>query len=588
MGRRARQLGFTVALLIAAWLWWWEPVPAPPLPPGSEPSASRSVASEPADDGEAQPGPSKAGATAPPPSAACTPHAAASCHEGDLYWLDSCGVVGELKESCQGRGCAADSCKPARAAHNACGRTSAYGECSGDVAEACIGEQLVRVDCASRGGRCVMTGEGAVCMPRDDAHGCKGYEPARCEGDKLTLCVDGRWQSVDCAARRASCSERGASAHCEAPTVVGLAPLGLASEQCNDRDDDADGHVDEDGACDEVALVAFVPEGAQLANLDARMTEELAILNRVFAPTRFRWARTREAPARYRVFEPRHMEQAASALGQSESRYQAPGKAASSGEPGLPFYVPVLFAEKLKVDPPKSGMSTLPNARCGGVRVSDAPSPVSGLIVLTEARQPETLTHELGHYLGLCHTHEQIARLAVQADGVELCERTGDSICDTADDPGPPGCFQAGQCELMCRDGSRPDPFNIMSYYLGCRRVLTPEQLAEAARNLTLRKAWFRCQDPRACPCDPKLKAACPAEMSCHPTGSGDAPWWCELDGVGAPGTACGDASQCSARAFCLAGAGSSARCVRPCDDEPGCTCMDVGLPVRVCAQDLR
>ena len=586
MPPRARQLGFAIALLAAALLWWWNPVPAPP-PPNAEPQPERR-APEP-ERAERGPAPSqgKAGQPAPPPSAACAPRAELACHEGDVFWLDSCGHATELKERCEGRGCSAAHCQAA-ARERACGRTSAYGDCDGEVAEACIGEQLVRVDCASRGERCVMTSEGAVCLPRDDKHGCRGYEPARCDGDKLTLCVDGRFRTIDCAARRARCSERGVSAHCEASSLPALPALGLASERCNDLDDDGDGHIDEDGACDEVPLVAFVPQGARLANLEQRMADELAILNRVLAPTRFRWDRTREAPARYRTFEPRYMEQAANTLGQSESQFYMTSHPSGSGATGLPFYVAVLFAEKLKVEPPKSGMSTLPNARCGGVRISDAPSPVSGLIVLTEARQPETLTHEMGHYLGLCHTHEQVERFSVQADGVELCERSGDSVCDTPTDPGPPGCFQAAPCELMCRDGSRPDPFNIMSYYLGCRRVLTPEQLTEAARNLALRKAWFRCQDPRACPCDPKLKAACPAEMSCHPGGSGDAPWWCELDGVGTPGAPCTDASHCGTRAFCLGGASSGARCVRPCEEEPGCGCVDVGLSVRVCAQDLR
>ena len=586
MGRRARQFGFAVALLAAALLWWWDPT-APPYPPGSQPEARHTAQEDTKVNAVPAPSAGTAGAPASPPSAACTPRAERSCHEGDVYWLDRCGTVTELDERCEGRGCAAGRCKPPSAAPNACGRTSAYGECVGDVAEACVQNQIVRVDCASRGERCVMTSEGAVCLPRDDAHACRGYEPARCEGDKLSVCVDGRWQSIDCAARRASCTSQGAYAHCEAPSLSLLPPLGLPVEQCNDVDDDKDGHVDEGGACDEVPLVAFVPQGAHLLNLEPRMSDELTILNRVFAPTRFRWAKTREAPAKYRTFDTRNVESAAKTLAQSESKFRPGQTAAAGGDEPLEFYVAVLFAEKLKLDPPKSGISTLPNARCGGVRVSDTPSPVSGLIVLTEARQPETLAHEMGHYLGLCHTHEQVGRLAIQADGLELCERTGDSICDTADDPGPPGCFQAAPCELMCRDGARPDPFNIMSYYLGCRRVLTPEQLTEAARNLTLRKGWFRCQDPHACPCDPKLKSACPAEMSCHPTGSGDAPWWCQLDGVGSPGTGCHDASQCSARSFCLGGA-DSARCVRPCDEEPGCTCLDVGLPVRVCAQDLR
>jgi Pregnancy-associated plasma protein-A len=256
--------------------------------------------------------------------------------------------------------------------------------------------------------------------------------------------------------------------------------------------------------------------------------------------------------------------------------------------------VAVLYAETLSVDPPKAGVSTLPNSRCGGIRISDQPSPPSGLIVVTEARQPETLAHEMGHYLGLCHTFEQVARFAVQnTSGVSDCERTGDGICDTPVDPGIPACFRTGfSCELECHAGEHPDASNIMSYYIGCRRALTQEQLAEAARNLALRRGWFRCLDPRDCPCDPTLKTACPLEMSCHPAGSAsnESGFACELDGSGEPGTFCKAASQCSARALCVGGstAGSAGRCVRPCDGEPGCTCMDVGLGLRACAEDLR
>jgi hypothetical protein len=509
-----------------------------------------------------------------------------ACHQGDVYWFDSCGQATERFESCEQRGCEDARCK-AQAATSECGRTSAYGQCSGKVAEACIQGKLVRVDCALRRERCVMTSEGAACLPLDEKNGCRGDEPARCEGDKLKLCVDGVYQAIDCAARHAHCSEHGTVTQCEADPVLALPQLGPAAEErCDNLDNDADGKIDEGDACAEVPLVAFVPEGAALADHELRMQQDLAILNQVLAPNRFRWARVRKAPASHRKFDPKNLEVAAASLSQSESSF-LPAPAASEEAP-LPFYVPVLYTEELKLQPPKSGLSTLPNARCGGVRISDIPSPVSGLIVLAESRQPETLAHEMGHYLGLCHTHEQIARFAVSTDALPECERTGDSMCDTPFDPGPTSCFQAEPCELSCRDASRPDPFNIMSYYLGCRRGFTPEQLKEAARNLQLRRKWFRCQDPHACPCDPSHKTACPPEMSCRPSGPVAAQWLCGLDGASLPGTLCEDSAQCANRAFCVSSSQSTgARCVRPCEGEPDCTCLDVGLPVRVCQQDL-
>jgi hypothetical protein len=591
--QRRRQFGFALALLVAGLLWWWDPAARAPAREPHErslqvltgrPDAAVSLPTRPART-----------SLSPPPLAAdvCEERADLDCHDGDVYWFDSCGRPADREEDCQGRGCEDAHCQRPEQARSPCGTVDPAGECSGSVAQACVQGQLVRIDCASRRARCVMTSEGAACLPLDDKLACNPLEPARCEGDQLRLCVDGRLRILDCAARNASCVADGGGAHCEAKPglpLLGLQPL--HGEVCDGRDNDDDGRIDEDGSCETVPLVAFVPQGARLLDLEARMENELQILNRVYAPIQFRWALTREIRTSYRSFDPRNMEAAASELAQSQSRFyqqrHPPLLAASPEAANFDFYVAVLYTEKLEMDPPKSGISTLPNARCGGVRVSDVPSPVSGLIVLSEARQPETLAHEMGHYLGLCHTHEQVDRFAVVSADLPRCERVGDSICDTPDDPGAQSCYRIGPCELRCHADEHPDAYNIMSYYFGCRRVLSAEQQAEVARNLRLRKAWFRCQDPRDCPCDARRRAACPAEMSCHPSGSGDAPWQCELDGPALPGAVCRNAGQCSARGFCVGPAGASyARCVRPCDEEPGCKCQDVGLPVRVCAEDL-
>jgi hypothetical protein len=358
--------------------------------------------------------------------------------------------------------------------------------------------------------------------------------------------------------------------------------------------------VDESGACDPIPLVAFIPNGAKLANLDARMQDELAILNRVYEPMRFQWAKTLPTAGRYRNFDPREMEDAAVVFSQLEAKAYiartraADPSAAPRGDDGFDFYVAVLFSEKLRIEPPKSGISTLPNATCGGVRVSDQPSPPHGLIVLTEARAPETLTHEMGHYFGLCHTHEELARFATKISDRPECQRSGDGICDTAYDPGPTQCVEQAPCDFVCpKESARPDAANVMSYYISCRRALTAEQIALAQHGLGLRRGWFRCLDPRDCVCDPAQPNVCPADMSCHPGTSRDAAWSCELDGPGLPGASCRDASQCSSSAFCLghdAGAGTG-RCTRPCYG-PGrvddCTCQDVGLGFPVCAEDLR
>lgn len=589
--RVLRRLGLAIAIALAAFLAWWDPRSQPAPRTLTQTDAPDTDAWSPANERARDPGP--AGSPAPQPKhRSCQPHAERACQDGDVHWFDSCGVVEELSEACQGRGCSEGRCAPATN-ENPCGQLSAWGECLGEIAQACIDQKIIAVDCGARRQRCVMTSEGAACRPRDDKNGCRGYEPATCNGTQLSVCVDGHWRTIDCAARKGMCSDTAQGAHCEVNAPLALGPLdGLGGEQCDGVDNDGDGEIDEGAACDPIPLVPFIPEGAKLRDLEARMADELSILNHVFTPVSFRWAKPVPVSSSYRAFDPDDLEALAAQLGQSESRlYQAkhgaPLRAAGEAPASFDFYIPVLYTGRLKLDPPKSGISTLPNARCGGVRLSDAPSPVSGLIVISEARQPETLTHELGHYLGLCHTHEQVSHFAAPYPDEPACEYTGDSICDTPDDPGPTQCFQTEPCVVTCRQPARPDPFNIMSYYIPCRRVLTPEQIAEMRRNLNLRRGWFRCQDPHDCPCDPKKKLACPAEMSCHPAQRSDAPWTCELDGPALPGASCASASHCSLRSFCIGKSDGSSRCVRPCDEEPGCTCQDVGLGVRVCAEDL-
>jgi hypothetical protein len=587
--RRWRFLGLALLCACALALFLWDPLarrngPDPLTSPSDDSAAEPSLQPTAADAGDR--------ATSEP----CRPNKSRACRDGDLYWLDSCGRQGELAEACQDHGCNAAQClpppPPPAAKVNPCGAVSAFGECIGEVARACVGSQVVSVDCAEKQRRCVMTGEGATCLPRDDKLGCGRDDAPRCSADRLRQCVDGRWVEIDCGLRRAICKTGNAGPHCEQTEPLQLGALPEPSqESCDGLDNDGDGKVDEDAVCDPVPLVAFVPSGAKLANLEVRMQQELAILNNLFAPTSFRWAKTDIAPASLRIFDPKDLEKTAQVLSQIWSKYalarQTQTPAAVSG--GFDFYVAVLFTEKLTLDPPKSAISTLPNARCGGVRVSDAPSPPYGLIVLSEARQPETLTHEMGHYLGLCHTHEDVSRFAVTGQNGLTCQISGDGICDTADDPGPAECALHDACALDCsKRPAHPDPFNVMSYYIGCRRNLSSDQIAEARRNLTLRRGWFRCLDPRDCPCEAVKPRDCPPEMSCRPGALQNSGWACGLDGPALPGASCVDASQCSLQSFCAGEAGQqSGRCIRPCQPGPACTCKDVGLAFQVCGQDI-
>ena len=102
------------------------------------------------------------------------------------------------------------------------------------------------------------------------------------------------------------------------------------------------------------------------------------------------------------------------------------------------------------------------------------------LIKNSEVDNGSTLLHEMGHFFGLFHTHDDY-------DGAELvdqsnCEDAGDGFCDT---PADPNLYQ--QVDVNCNyigtavdangDTYNPDTHNIMSYAPDfCRNQFSPEQ----------------------------------------------------------------------------------------------------------------
>src|SRR5262249_22745661 len=146
---------------------------------------------------------------------------------------------------------------------------------------------------------------------------------ARCYGDELRQCIDGRWEALDCALRRARCEIAAGQARCSSldPSGFGLGtgePANL--EICDQADNDNDERIDEGGACEIVALVPSVQKGSppQLA-AEARLQDELAIINRVFTPIAFTWADRIEVDTRQLPVESGQLDRVASGLARVEA-----------------------------------------------------------------------------------------------------------------------------------------------------------------------------------------------------------------------------------------------------------------------------
>lgn len=102
-------------------------------------------------------------------------------------------------------------------------------------------------------------------------------------------------------------------------------------------------------------------------------------------------------------------------------------------------------------------------------------------------QQGETLTHEMGHYFNLYHTHE--AYLGYELVDGSNCTTHGDLVCDTPADPYvSPSPYNALTCTYNGSytdtngDYFNPSMTNIMSYFSGgCRKEFTPGQFSRAS-----------------------------------------------------------------------------------------------------------
>jgi hypothetical protein len=558
------------------------------------------------------------------PAPGCAPQAERRCLEGDAWWFDGCGQPQEVAEACDLRLCRDGRCvaEPVES----CGEVSALGRCVRDTAEICQVGALVRVDCREQGKACAMTGEGPVCRA-PSANACRS-EPPRCEGEVLRQCRDGEIVRFDCLALAGRCVDAiGARpAHCAYARGTADAcggcecPPAPSDEVCDGRDNDGDGTVDDGVDCGTVPIVAFVVGGATATYGDDDVQAAITEANAWFE---------REDHLKI-VFELREI-----------VRVDEPGWLVLDGDDldrmlaspvmrieSADFFVPVVLTDEVIVEGvSRPGLSTVPNGMCGGVRrIWERQHPV-GLVAVAKRRWPSTLAHELGHFFGLCHTHEapdpveQVAAGGDVEDAAaceDTCDGGPDGICDTVVDPGPEQCDVDDACAVHCATADRPDPTNMMAYYPACRVGFSAEQAARMRESLALRRGWHRCVG-QSCACDPRLPvlaagaaeedARCPEQMTCRPFHSGTAgadgsdadpegtSWRCDLDGAAVPGGRCSGGGECGGGSICVTLPDGEGKCARTCDDSGelaapvggACTCKAITTPqVAVCREDLR
>lgn len=543
-----------------------------------------------------------------------------ACVGGDVWRVDACGEPLARERECGAADCRKGACMAAPDTDPLTGNCVGVpdmGICDGDVARFCRGGQVAAVDCGARDLVCAQGAEGAECRPRDEERCAPSRTRPRCVGQTLVRCVDARVERTACLELGGRCMETGGEARCAAPVsaapsldAADCGPCGCipepADETCNGLDDDADGYVDEGVECGPVDVVAFIAtDGGELAHDRAQIERAIARTNRVFS------RRPGDMPAdegggplQFRLVDVVALDREAWAE-ISDAEFFELAAAPETHPRRDAFYVPVVFADRFALgEVPKSGASTLPHDVCGGARRGPGQLPV-GVVVVGRERAPTTLAHELGHFLGLCHTHEADPPMVRDAgsEGAEVCgeacEREGDGLCDTPRDPGPPSCSTDEACAVRCEDGSSPEPANVMGYYPWCREGFSTDQLRTVRRSLAQRRAWHGCAGG-ACKCRPG-RAGCPEGMGCYPFvpgsdgvrdgGAGGAiDWHCSLDGQVAAGGTCERHTACGAGMLC-ARAGGSGTCARACT--PGaarCDCAeaftDGATIVGICRED--
>lgn len=122
--------------------------------------------------------------------------------------------------------------------------------------------------------------------------------------------------------------------------------------------------------------------------------------------------------------------------------------------------------------------------------------PDAAFIAAGCATNGSTLAHEIGHYMGLMHTHGGSPDELVDGSN---CATEGDWICDTPADPGLSGlvdnaCMYTGTAVDANNQPYQPDVMNIMSYSRkSCRNSFSPMQYAVINATYWSDRTYLQC-----------------------------------------------------------------------------------------------
>jgi hypothetical protein len=397
----------------------------------------------------------------------CTPRLQRLCDGSIAWWIDSCGRR-EVAEICDGVACADGHClAPSPGA--GCAGLSEGGRCDGEVLRWCDSGRARSVDCSARGFHCGRWNGEPNCL---QAERCS---EDRCRRRWADICEEGFRVSEPCgfgetceldANRRARCVRRVTAAWLDEAPCHGCACPSPSPED----------------ELPPIPLVAFLVSPTES---EERVRAEVDLLAYWFRSTGLRFVlrdvRTFSRPSWL----------SAEAGDVAAARYHPELHPADQ-----PFFVPLVFVNDLHVGVKRaSGVGTLPGT-CADLAPVPPKLEDEGVVFLSQRRNLTTMAHELGHYFGLCHTHQEDAappHLTLHADGTPLeciaCSQQGDGVCDTPVDPGVDNnCVVDDKtCGVSCPNGATPDGTNLMSYFVPCRRAFTAEQAAYLRRYARLR-----------------------------------------------------------------------------------------------------